>query len=120
MGKVLPCLLENVGRDVFDLGRLGVHVVAPQSEHIGIPRFVLHQREAAPLRISVVCGIGVLLWVEACDVDQRVALVSEAENTIDVRILVEALGARIDVQLLAVAVGVLLEGFGVRAHELGE
>ena len=81
---------------------------------------MLHQREAAPLWVCRVCGVGVLVWVEACDMDQRVALVGETQLSVVQRVLLESLRTRIDVQLLAVAISRLFKGVGVRPNKLGK
>ena len=43
---------------------------------------MLHQCEATPLGIIGVRGVRILLWVEASDVDQWIALVSELERMV--------------------------------------
>jgi hypothetical protein len=74
-----------------------------------VPRFMLHQREATPQWIVGVRGIRILLWVEAGDVDQGIALVGELERMVVARVLLKALEARIDVWMLFLTVFCALE-----------
>ena len=97
LGKVFPRLDEHIRWDVIDFRRRRRAVFFPKRERTPVARFMLHQCEATPLGIIGVRGIRILLWVEAGDVDQRIALVGELESMVIARVLLlKALEARID------------------------
>ena len=70
---------------------------------------MLHQCEATPLGIINMRRVRILLWVEAGDVDQRITLVGELERMVIARVLLKALGARIDEWILIFTVFCALE-----------